>query len=994
MIHQKTEKLHATNGSISDQQSLANLLESVNRSLEAGDEVDLEALVADHPHHANRLRELVPTLTALATWDRQEQRADDGQVPDSDCSFAGRELGDFRILNELGRGGMGAVYQAEQMSMGRRVALKILPFAALADGKSLQRFRNEVRAAATLEHPHIVSVYSVGEERGVHYYSMQLIEGQSLAQLISETRSELLDSHKEAPSTGSSGNPARYEDPTIESSIAPPATTTVEEQALLSTAINSVRDTQRHRKAAQLGIQAAEALQHAHDLGVLHRDIKPGNLMIGRDGELYVTDFGLARIEADAGMTMTGDIVGTLRYMAPEQALAKRVLVDHRADIYSLGATLYELLTLQPAFGESDRSELLKRIAFDEPSGLRKLDRHIPAELETIVLKAMGKNPEDRYQTAREVADDLQAYLDNRPIVAKPPTIVDRATKWSRRHRSFLLFAMVALLLLCVALGFAAAQIAIARELAQEEAQRAEENFQKARKIVDQLFLKTAQEMRDSPHTQEVQRVLLEDAANFYQSFLDAKSSDPEIRYNTAVAYHQLARIQGLLGESAKAVASESKAIKIMEEMVVEYPADPSFRKFLSQAYIATSWFSESGADVLRNAQKSLAILEQMVDDYPTSPELLVELARRYSNIGMSTYLHSDRVEAEAYLRNAIEILKTVEKRFPEVDVPEELADIYVKLGGVLLRTPVEHSRIEEAVECLRMAIDTYLDMGLDESDFEGFASAYAKLGKAFHKQGRTEQAVTECERSIETLESLIQQFPRHINVRSELSDGYLDRCEYLVELQDFPEAEKSARTALFHRTHIIALAPASVKHLGELAESWAELGELIYWLDNDDEEALDAFRQACDFHKEVVEHESSNPEDQMKFARFLNCCPAVQFRDGEHALELIKNAMRRSPNVPDSWLVLGAAFYRTGQWQEARAALEKAADIDPTNRACRMFQAMNYMQLGEPEKARETFEEAVDNARFRGLRSQYLQKEARELLGINTETKPEDGQP
>ena len=168
--------------------------------------------------------------------------------------------------------------------------------------------------------------------------------------------------------------------------------------------------------------------------------------MLDGEGKLYVTDFGLARIEADAGLTMTGDIVGTLRYMAPEQALAKRVVIDHRADVYSLGATLYELLTLQPAFGETDRSELLKQIAFEEPRPLRKLDRRIPAELETIVLKAMAKSPDERYQTAQRLADDLRAFLEHRPIKAKPPTLLNRAAKWSRRHVGVVWTALAALL--------------------------------------------------------------------------------------------------------------------------------------------------------------------------------------------------------------------------------------------------------------------------------------------------------------------------------------------------------------------------------------------------------------------------------------------------------------------------------------------------------------------------------------------------------------------
>ncbi len=158
--------------------------------------------------------------------------------------------------------------------------------------------------------------------------------------------------------------------------------------------------------------------------------------MIDAASQLFITDFGLARIEADAGMTMTGDIIGTLRYMAPEQALAKRVVIDHRADVYSLGATLYELLTLEPAFGESDRSALLKQIAFEDPRPLRKVDRHIPAELETIVLKAMEKNPDDRYSSAAQLAADLRCFVENRPTLARRPGLLGTARKWSRRNRA------------------------------------------------------------------------------------------------------------------------------------------------------------------------------------------------------------------------------------------------------------------------------------------------------------------------------------------------------------------------------------------------------------------------------------------------------------------------------------------------------------------------------------------------------------------------------
>jgi tetratricopeptide (TPR) repeat protein len=246
---------------------------------------------------------------------------------------------------------------------------------------------------------------------------------------------------------------------------------------------------------AKLGIQAAEALDHAHQNGILHRDIKPANLLVEyshhaprddslrgpagrfhhaeRDDytlKLWITDFGLARMEQDAGMTMTGDILGTLRYMSPEQALAKRVVVDHRSDIYSLGVTLYELLTLQPAFTGDDRQELLRKIAFEEPRRLRQISPRVPQDLETIVLKATEKNPADRYVTAQEFADDMQRFCNVEPIKAKPPTLTNRAMKWSRRHRGMVAAASV--LIVIIAIGSL-----ISAALLWQEQQRTAEAF-------------------------------------------------------------------------------------------------------------------------------------------------------------------------------------------------------------------------------------------------------------------------------------------------------------------------------------------------------------------------------------------------------------------------------------------------------------------------------------------------------------------------------------
>jgi serine/threonine protein kinase/Flp pilus assembly protein TadD len=379
-------------------------------------------------------------------------------------------LGDFRLLREVGRGGMGVVYEAEQISLGRRVALKVLPFASTLDSRHLQRFKNEAHAAAQLHHTNIVPVFATGCERGVHFYAMQYVEGQTLAQMIADLRSRIADLRKPVELPSGANSPT--------GPYVPQSATCDLESAMALTPPVVGRSTERSaqtpayfRTVAHLGIQAAEALEHAHQLGIIHRDIKPGNLLIEQSPapandlplttyhsppRLWVTDFGLAHVQSQAGLTMTGDLLGTLRYMSPEQALAQRVPVDQRTDIYSLGVTLYELLTLEPAFRGTDRQELLRQIAFEEPKAPRRLNRAVPPELDTIVGKAMEKNPADRYATAQEMADDLERYLKDEPIRARRPTLMQRARKWSRRHRHVVWSAAVCLIVAAAVLASAA----------------------------------------------------------------------------------------------------------------------------------------------------------------------------------------------------------------------------------------------------------------------------------------------------------------------------------------------------------------------------------------------------------------------------------------------------------------------------------------------------------------------------------------------------------
>jgi WD40 repeat protein/serine/threonine protein kinase len=426
---------------------LGQVAEEVNGCLRSGREPDLEALAARYPALGAQIREMVGALVILNQIGPGAGSSSVSGSSSTNMAPVLGQLGDFRILREVGRGGMGVVYEAEQLSLDRRVALKILPLAGALDSKQLQRFKNEARAAAQLHHTNIVPVFGVGCERGVHYYAMQFIEGSTLAAVIAELRklaglpATVNGACSRLPSTGSYMPGAEV--------VAPCASTV--SNAMLATG-GSIKDAGFFRTVANLGVQAAQALEHAHQLGVVHRDIKPANLLIDSAGNLWITDFGLARLQGDAGLTMSGDLLGTLRYMSPEQALGKGIVVDPRTDIYSLGATLYELLTLEPAYNGRDRQAVLRQIAEEEPRPPRRLNKNVPVELETIVGKAMAKSPGERYTTAQEMAEDLRRFLEDKPIKAKRPSLRQRAAKWARRHKTVVRAAITVLLLAAVAM--------------------------------------------------------------------------------------------------------------------------------------------------------------------------------------------------------------------------------------------------------------------------------------------------------------------------------------------------------------------------------------------------------------------------------------------------------------------------------------------------------------------------------------------------------------
>jgi hypothetical protein len=295
------------------------------------------------------------------------------------------------------------------------------------------------------------------------------------------------------------------------------------------------------RSTVELIRQAATALEHAHQCGVIHRDVKPGNLLVDQHRHVWVTDFGLAQIQSDVTLTRTGDVLGTLRYMSPEQAAGDRVVLDHRTDIYSLGVTLYELLTLEPLFHAGNRHALIRQVLEDDPRPPRAINPDIPVELETIVLKAIAKSPGDRYPSAQAMADDLQRWLDDKPIAARRPSLRERAARWSRRHRAAVRAAGVVAAL--AVLGLIVSTVIIARKHLEisaahareiEQRKAAEESFRNARQAVDTFTQLAEDGLADVPSLQLLRRQFLEASLEYYGNFLDQRQDDPALRAELA----------------------------------------------------------------------------------------------------------------------------------------------------------------------------------------------------------------------------------------------------------------------------------------------------------------------------------------------------------------------------------------------------------------------------------------------------------------------------
>jgi serine/threonine protein kinase len=410
--------------------------------LNAGEELDRERILREHPDVGREVLIEIDTFREIGAT--AGSRGELGS------------LGDFRLLREVGRGGMGVVYEAVQGALERRVALKVLRSGLPQDRKSVMRFLREARVAGRLQHPNIVPVYGMGVEEATPYYAMEFVEAETLDHVLArlKTRSRYKDGDSSAwVWQALSRLMSRDATETVEAPPEPLRSQASEGNgAPVSPGLLETDEITLEYclKAARIFAGVAEGLQHAHARGVIHRDLKPSNLILDSEGTLRILDFGLARLEGQKTLTLSGEFLGTPLYMSPEQAMAGRALVDHRTDIYSLGATMYEILGWRPPFEGRDYKETLGHIIAREPQPLRRLSPRIPRDLETLVLKCLEKDPRSRYGTAEALAQDLQRFARGDPIEARPQPWWERWGKRAWRQRFRIAAGVVVAMLLSV----------------------------------------------------------------------------------------------------------------------------------------------------------------------------------------------------------------------------------------------------------------------------------------------------------------------------------------------------------------------------------------------------------------------------------------------------------------------------------------------------------------------------------------------------------------
>ena len=879
---------------------------------------------ARHPQHAQRIEELFPAVAMMEQLRAEEKAGREAALRRARPAGAPKDLGDFEIVQEIGRGGMGIVYEAEQRSLGRRVAVKVLPKHMLLLDRHLKRFQREAQTAARLRHTNIVPVFGVGHQDGLHYYVMPLVRGVGLDEVIRQLRGapgasvgdldrivQALIARKFTPAqsdaredeSGTSGNPIDAADTSrsCRASTGP---------LLRSGGTNGNNGKHKDRRrppgrgrhgprtnhwrtVAQIGVQAADALGYAHAQGTLHRDVKPGNLLVDESGVVSVADFGLARAVDHTDVSHSGEVVGTLRYMAPEQL---RGAADARSDVYALGLTLYELLTLRPALEDADRRVSRNGPqAHLEPVRPRKIDQAIPRDLETIILKCLASEPSRRYQTAIALAADLRCFLEDKPIHARRACSIERAWRWCRRNPALAAMSALAGLLLITVVGtmltgyvqtrkaYAGASIALAR---------AEAMSRLSLEALEGIYLQLSPDrvwiLSDSdPGGDACACIGLRSSAG---SISPAERTAMQVQASEETA----SLLQGLLVFYDRLAEQVSNDSQVMLESAIASRRVGDIRQRLGQ-------LDQAEREYTRAVQK-LSALAKRAD---TDVEIRTQLARSRNEIGKVRSAKFEFARAYESHRRAFSILQPFEHAdgLPE-ECRFELARTFYFLANKQLsgldnrrgRDPVDDAtrpgpRLYRSSECRKRAISILEELTRENPDAPDYRfllalghrpSGYlpAPAGSSAGDQGRA--------RAIRILEELKAEYPGVVDYRYELAATYA-----WIHVGLFPwqrpslapsEAEQSLLKALDESRWLVAHNPTIPHYARSQTLILAKLGT-VCWRTGRLPEAQESFQKAFDTQNTVMADSPNLPSHNRVLLEF------VRLRLGQVSSECNVNA-------------------------------------------------------------------------------------------------------
>jgi serine/threonine protein kinase/tetratricopeptide (TPR) repeat protein len=866
---------------------LVQILDDYLVSIEQGAPADPEELLARNPDDAEDLRGYLSGLQLFHAAVAPQAEPHTTEMP----ACAARVLGDYRLLREIGRGGMGVVYEAWQVSLRRRVAIKVLPFTAAADARQIGRFKNEAQAAAQVLHPNIVPIYAVGDEDGVHYYAMQLVNGQSLASLLESMR----------PGTAA-GQGTTAPNNTLTVGCQKGCRRQANTEKPSRNASRTAAETADHiRVIAQLGQQAAEALHAAHEYGVVHRDVKPSNLLLDDHGKLWVTDFGLARCRDNAGLTQTGDVLGTMRYMSPEQATGRIELIDHRTDIYSLGVTLYELATLHhPADGVSNLACYFRQDR-SAPQPLRQRNRHIPPGFQTIVLKAIAENPQERYTTAQKLAEDLARFLNGKPILASPPSVLNRAGRWAKRHRG-LVGAAAAMVLVALSAAFVTQKQHV--RATQNALDKATAELRLRGAVLDRFATRLVDQLEAIPGAEGVRQQLLEDSIDYYRQFASEAAEEPLLQTELAIAYSKLGGLSDEIGDRQQALASHKKAVALWEESAARDSHNEECARNLARARNDIGQLlAEMGqlAEARQWLDKANALQQSLLVQNPVNAELQAEIAATRTNLGLVLTQLGARGDAAKEFAGAIAIQQ------PLADSAKASESALRSLAATYNNYALLHSvaNPKVAADAYQKALAIQLKLVKDHSInrlYQGdLARTYSNLGFLASQQKTWKKAELCYTDAIRIQENLVKMSPLAGAYRRDLAISYNNLGMAQSRHDRLAEAESSFRQAVRLQEMLLVAGRNDPQLLSNQGSVWNNLGMLLD-RQRQSENAEKAYREAVHYQRQAFEAVVDNEHYRLLLSKHLHNLAGNLHSQSKHdaALKVVLARKALWPKAPD----------------------------------------------------------------------------------------------